>query len=168
MGVNDLKINKFKKKSFFKNIKLVKKVTSLVAVSLVSVMIFTGCYSIKRNVKSSNVESSYTQSYNDYRTYSTKTDDFDYSKYNIKISENEYNDFISYLDNYNTEYTYDEYYKVDEALKEYENIKDKKVEKHEFHMDDITLENIYNTVKKKYFLTLTILLFIKFLRRDII
>ena len=42
MGVNDLKINKFKKKSFFKNIKLVKKVTSLVAVSLVSVMIFTG------------------------------------------------------------------------------------------------------------------------------
>lgn len=159
--IKNLKVNysKFKTKTKFKLKKVVIKGIAIISAATLSL---TSC-----KLKSDNYNSSYD--YNSNYTYTstndlslyedneniekfdnplTKTDSNPYSRIEIETTDLAYNEFIDYINNNETNYTYEELYNIDIAYQKYQEVKDLKATKHTSKISEITEETLYETVKK--------------------
>ena len=114
----------------------------------------SGCAKNKTN--NNNYLNFSNNSYNSNNSFSssnydnpiTNKDEHKYEEKYITLSDESYNEFINYIKNYNTTYYYEEHYKINEAIAEYNKIKDSKVNTHSHSIKTITSDELYKVVKE--------------------
>lgn len=118
----------------------------------------SGCTKNKNN--SSNTQNIQTQYYPKYEYYTNsgndpilRKDTYQYSNNYINIDENNYSEFVKFLNNLDVTYQYEKYYGLDNALAKYNEIKDKSTSVHSNVLSEFSADELFSSVKinnKKY------------------
>ena len=148
LRVNSKKINDERKYKFF------KLGRNVLTISLGITLLLTGCGTDKNDdyyyIPSSDVNFT-EQSVLDNPML--KKDQNDYSNSLLNVSENAYSEFINYINNFKTEYDYEKYYNIEEALNRYEQVKNNKTQNHSYSLKEFSIKELLSVVKennKKY------------------
>lgn len=146
--IKNIKFNKnyLKKK---RKLKISKMVIGVVAVFSVATSTLTGCINRKSNTTSSfnNSTPSYSYSYSSFDNPLNKIDSYEYSNDGVIVTDSSYNEFVNYLDNIDTTYTYENLYEINNALNNYEQVKNFKVDNHNSPIKNITVDELFSVVK---------------------
>lgn len=155
MKKQKLVINKnFKEK--LKKFKLMKIPASFVVAAVSINLLLTGCFPNKLNMNNyGNNNTSYVETYDDSNAYSTPEENSttylskkSYENSDVFLTNEMYENFIKYIDEIETVYEYESYYKIDDALEKYENSVGKKATSHTHKLDSITEKSLYDKVKE--------------------
>jgi len=103
---------------------------------------------IQNNTQTNPTINQESQVINKNENPTTDRDNTQYNEKYITLSEESYNEFQNFLKNTKTKYNYEEYYKIDEALAEYNKIKNLKAETHTHTIKELTSEELYKVVKE--------------------
>jgi len=152
--VKNIKVNRdyLRKK---KKLKVSKIVIGVVAIFSAVTISLTGCIGKKNNTTDYSNNRDYNYSYNNstFDNPLNKVDSYTYSEDSLLVTDSAYNEFINYLDNIQTVYTYENLYEIDNALNNYEQVKNFKVEEHNKSINNITVDDLFSVIKlnnKKY------------------
>ena len=151
MNMKKLIVNE-KIKEKIKKIKLIKIPVAITVIAVSATLMLTGCFPYRQSIKNNNYNShesvSQVEIYNNNNNNNNSNNIYNYKNADVFLNETSYDEFVKYIDSIETTYDYEKYYNVDEALKKYSEVKNKKATHHTYKLEKITTESIYNVVKE--------------------
>lgn len=149
--VKNLRVN-LKKIKGTKKYNFSKLGLGILSVSVGVGVLLSGCGSNQKAgddyyyVPSTSINSSISN-YDVFNNPMIKIDENDFSNSKLSVSNNAYSIFLSYINNFQTKYDYENYYNIDAALNKYNSIKNKKAQTHSHSLNNITVDELVKSVK---------------------